>query len=110
MTDTLSALSLAERTYDGPIPHRETILAGGAEQQAIKTARGQASYFRDLIRDQTESIRGWAEHDHLPPAEHGKRMASLFADLRLYRRQYHWHRKELMRLTKPAGVEIRSAA
>jgi len=110
MTDTLSALSLAERAYDGPIPHRGIILAGGAEQQAINTAQGQADYFRDQIRDQIKAIRGWTKHDHLPPLEHGKRMARLFADLRMYRRQYHWWRGELMRLTKSAGVEVRRAA
>ena len=110
MTNALSALSDAERAYDGPIPHRETILAGGAEQQAINTARGQASLFRDQIRDQIKAIRGWPEHDHLPPTEHGKRMARLFADLRMYLRQYHWWRGELMRLTKSDGVEVRRAA
>ena len=104
----LSALSDAERAYDGPIPHRETILAGGVEQQAINTAQGQADYFRDQIRDQIKAIRGWTKHDHLPPEAHGKRMARLFADLRMYRRQYHWWHGELMRLT--AGEMHRRAA
>ena len=57
MTDLLSALSAAERTYDGPIPHRETILAGGADRLALKYARGSLDYHNSLVRDSIEALR-----------------------------------------------------
>ena len=57
MTDLLSSLSAAERTYDGPIPHRDTILAGGADKLALKYAIASLDYHNSLVRDSIEALR-----------------------------------------------------
>lgn len=99
-----SALSEAERRYDViPDAVRENIRAGGAERRALVEADAQTEFFKYLIASQTKAIHYHRRRGEPVPAHK-------LDDFQMYRRQYRWWHGELMRLTKAASVEIRSAA
>lgn len=109
LVDYLAGLANLERRYDGPIPQQERdALRGSPNRRAIIEAQGNAEYLACLIRDQIKTIRGYAAHDHLPPAEHGARMAGLYRDLRLYLKRRRACREEAARLAGGFSVEARA--
>jgi hypothetical protein len=92
IADALAAFETLERRYDGPIPEplRRAARFGSAQRRLLAEAEGQARFFAALVADQIESIRGARRLGTVPPR--------LFADLKLYRRQELWWRREAWRL------------
>ncbi len=88
--NVLVAMSALERRYDGPIPPRHSAFHGTPEARLYAEAVGQADFFAALIRSQIEAIRRARSNGPIP--------ARLLDDLKLYRRQECWWRRETRRL------------
>ena len=90
--NVLMAIATLERRYDGPIPEplRQFALHGIPEARLHAEALGQANVFAALIRSQIEAIRRARGDGPLP--------MRLLDDLKLYRREEYWWRRETQRL------------
>jgi hypothetical protein len=92
-SDTPGDVAALERRYDGPIRERLRQIARlGSETRLLAAeADGQRDFFSALIRSQIEAIRRARRGGGPIPAR-------LLDDLKLYRRQEYWWRREAERL------------
>jgi hypothetical protein len=91
-TDLPDAMAALEWRYDGPIPEplRKIARYGSADRRLLLEAEGQADLFAALTRDQIAAIRRARSDGPIP--------SRLLADLKLYRGQECWWRREADRL------------
>lgn len=106
IAQSLDRLADLERAYDGPIPP-----ALRFDRNPIITAYGAVQYARSLVRQQIEAIRKLEANPHPIAEHHGKWMARLYADLRVYRRIYRLRFGELIAQLRAAeGRQFACAA